>query len=253
MEIMDFDVVGIGGWSRKELERRLTGESISLVIHKGMDWDQNLFTAALDYTLKWLKPRDIQHVIWPKEKWQDKLLDASWRIFPRTYEYMGAAFSTYIEKYNQEVPMQDWLLVEHYRHLPLYLKQLGRPKAESEASRFDLMETLLKTRDMGDLKAKPSFLEMNPTIQVFDNLHGDLIFLKERGLFLMFTRPATQEVLCQKISETEALVLDLMAEDLVLNESKLIQLILEHAWGQQKHVSEWKILIHQMQIKGLLL
>lgn len=253
MELMDFDVVGIGGWSRKELEKRLNGEKVSLVIHKGMEWDQNLFTAALDHTLRWLNPSDIQHVIWPKEKFYDKLRESSWRIFPRTYEQIGESLSQLIDEYNLEVPMQDWLLVEHFRHFPVFLKQMGRPKGEVESARFDLMEALLKVRDMGDLRSKPGLLEINPTIQVFDNHHGDLVFLKERGLYLMFIKPQTNEVQCEKISEMEALVLDLLAEDLVLNEVKLQQLIVNHPWGIKKTASEWKQLIFEMQIKGLLL
>jgi hypothetical protein len=253
MELMDFDVVGIGGWSRRELEKRLTGEKISLVIHKGMTWDQILFAAALDHTLKWLKPENIQHVIWPKEKWVEKLREASWRIFPRSYEKLGQKFANLVDQYNEEVPMQDWLLVEHYRHMPVFLKQLGHPKDETEIVRFDLMEVLLRMRDMGDLKSKPSHLQINPTIQVFDNQTGDLTFLKEKGLYLMFASPLNHEVLCEKIVEVEALVLDLMSDDLVLNEAKLQQLVSSQSWGTELLPSEWRQLIHQMQIKGLLL
>jgi hypothetical protein len=235
MELMDYEVVGIGGLSRKEIEELRKTQNLSLVIHRGLPWDQNLFAAALEGTLRWLQPDKIEHVIWPKEKWKDQIKQAAYKLFPRAHQHLGDKFEVLVEGYNVEVELQEWLPAEHYRHFPIYLRQLHFSKPETELIRYELMQSLLKTRDMGECKPVLGNLQINPTIQVFDNQNGDLFFVPKPGLYLMYVEFSTHEIRFDKISEKEALILDLLSEELPLNST-----------------SDWKGLIQQMQIKGLL-
>lgn len=253
VELMDFDVVGIAGPARKEIERLRAKKQVRLVLHKGARWNPDLFAVALENTIKWLQPANIEHVIWPEQTWNEQVYMAAQRLFPRSFKRMGNSFLDIIKSYNQQVSYEDWLFAEHYRHLPIHFRQLKVPKSDLDLLRYELMEILLKSRDWGELKSQPDQIYKNPTLQVFDNLMGDLTWVQEKGLYLMYFNASNESVVFEKISSEEALILDLFDEDLVLNETKILGLISAQSLGKYRSESEWVYLLNQIKNKGLLI
>jgi hypothetical protein len=253
VELMDYDVVGIGGQRREEIKQERRGQNVTLVLHKGGSFNPELFAAALESTLVWLKPEQIRYEIWPASERNAVLLKTAIKNFPRSFQRDPQTMSSLIQAYNLEKPFTDWLVLEHYSYLPLWAhRQKIQPQLES-LLRFEVNQVLLSQRDFGFSLSPGPFFQANSTLQIYKN-EADLVpQVPANEICILYVQPQTLQVKAEKLMADEVRILDLLEEGLKLNRQDLLQLILTFEWADKKDSSAWAEKIKQMLEKGLII
>lgn len=243
---MDFEVVGLGGWRREQIKRQLelqSGLFVTLTVHKGGDFDQSLFAAALIKTQEWLKPAELKYQIWPLFEWQQQLLRTAVKSFPLSFAKNPEKMHELIRRYNEEKPLKDLLLVEHYCYLPLFVHQKKIDSELEDIIKFEVTRELLEIRDFGERKINPGSLHANNTLDIYD----------KKNVKALYVHPKTLEVIKFSLQSEEARILDLLEEGIELDFFNLVLLIEQMDWGREHKAPEWRQIIAQMMGKGLIL
>ncbi len=244
---MDFDVVGLGGWRREEIKRQRApelGQTLILTVHKGGPFDESLFAAALETTMEWLRPNEVRYQIWPLSQWQKQLLEIAQKTFTAAFATNQNEMIRLIQDYNQEKPLTDWLLLEHFCYLPIFAHQKKVAPELEQILKFEVNRALMEIRDFGKKKISPGRIMANETIDVSRN---------ESHVFILYVDPQTLQVITSTLKVDEAHILDLLDEGLDLDIPQLLQLILGFEWGEKKSPQEWAEFLDQMINKGLIL
>lgn len=223
---MDFEIVGVQGWQLRQLQQQ---NVTSVVIHKGSDFDKNLFAAALKSTCQALGVSNFEYQIWSQAEWQEALQTSARQLFPRSYQARSQDFDQLVKDYNLEMPLRDWLFVEHFRYLPLLARRRKMNETCQELLRFELTYRLLEIRDFGSLKGEVGTLKLNPSWHLFDNRRGEL-GLSEKQIYIMAVRPDSLQVEYQPLSEEGAQVIEVLSEGIRLDVPALLRFDSSPAW-----------------------
>ena len=228
---MDFEVVGLGGWQREEIKRALAQQAdpfVTLTVHKGGPFDEALFAAALAKTREWLKPQDLKYQIWPAYEWQQQLVKTALTAFSGSYALEPAKMHELVRRYNQEKPLKDFLLLEHYCYLPIFAHEMKIQGDLYDLIKFEVSKALLEIRDFGIKNFNPGTLHTNETLDVYD----------KKNVKALFVHPRTMEVIKFSLQSEEARILDLLGDDVEIDFPQLLELIPQYDWGQKMRRAE---------------
>ena len=256
LEMMDFDVVGLAGWRREEIKRQRAAEKdqrLILRVHKGGAFDDTLFAAALEETRLWLQPSEVEFKIWPASEWKNQLLRTAQKSFQKSFAFDEKKMSQLVTGYNQEKPLKDWLLLEHYCYLPLWARRQKVDPHLELILRFEVHRSLMEIRDFGQRKLNPGQIAANDTLDVFDHQQIEVPIFSGKNISVLFVHPESLQVVTGTMTSEEARILDLLEEDVSFSLHQLLNLILDFEWGTKRSIQAWSELISQMAKKGLVL
>ncbi len=256
LDLMDYDVIGMAGWRRQQIKRQLAAEKdlrITLTLHKGGPFKADLFAVALEETLRWLKPVDITHKIWPLSEWKKQLALVAPKYFAESYVFDTKKMNELISAYNKEKPLQDWCFLEHYCYLASWARRQKIDPQLELVLRFELSRGLMEIRDYGAQKLNLGTLKANETLEVFDHSQVQVPFFLGKDISVLYVHPETLQVKTTNLAPDEARILDLLDEGLVLSQTQLVQLIFDFEWSLKRSVQGWSELITQMIKKGFVI
>ncbi len=256
LDLMDFDVLGLAGWRREQIKQQLATEKdiqVTLTVHKGGPFDQALFAVALDETLQWIKPAEINYQIWPLSEWKSQLSLSAPKYFAQAFAFDGKKMTELVLGYNKEKPLKDWIFLEHYCYLASWARRQKIDPSLELILRFEVSRGLMEIRDYGSRKLKPGSLKANETIEVFDHTEIQAPFFLGKNISAVYVHPETLQVIVTPLMAEEARVLDLLDEGLALSQTQLLQLIFDFDWSQKRTVEGWSGLILQMIKKGFVI
>ncbi len=256
LDLMDYDVVGLAGWRRAQIKRQMATEKdlrITLTVHKGGPFKQDLFAAALEDALKWLGPVDIKYQIWPLSDWNHQLATAAINYFPEAYKFDAKKMNELVLAYNKEKPLKDSLFLEHYCYLAAWARRQKIDPSLELILNYEVSRGLMEIRDYGFQKLNLNILKANETLQVFDHSEFQVSVLPGKNISAMYVNPETGEVITSPLTPEEARILDLLDEGLALSQAQLMQLIFDFKRSESQSVQDWSALILQMIKKGFVL
>lgn len=223
--LRDLDIVGAGSLRRFQIEELLKNHHIVLRIHEkfvpGSVFD--IYQEELLHTLQWLRPQrqnSCEHFDFLDE--QRQLFT---RLFPKTIQTLGVAANKIRDAYLQEMEWSSWLLQDHWRYFPGFLRQkFSQNEGLFEVTHWEWVQAWLEVQPFSLPLSDPGTLVLNPSLQIV-SLTAKRDFLdRPQGVYAVIYHESQHKIIDRKLEACEAHLLDLLNEERKYTFSQLVEM-----------------------------
>lgn len=173
-------------------------------------------------------------------------------IFPKTVEILQEESLLSITHDFHEEMKALFMINDAFsaRWFPVYLKMRGFPQSKLEVAEFEYLQHLVKVGDFGEVKRDTGVIRMNPSLQFVQLSVHQPKLRRPEGLYCFFKKgPSLFEV---RISVEQALILDILHQDVRVSKSLLAQMAKDHVLGGKMTQEGWEQLVSDMISLGIL-
>lgn len=173
-------------------------------------------------------------------------------IFPKTVEILLEERMISITQDFEEEMKSLFMINDAFsaRWFPVFLKMRGFPQFQLEVAEFEYLQHLVRVGDFGVAKNENDVIRLNPSLQFVQLSTHQPKLKRDEGLYCFYKKGTS--VYEAKLSVDQALVLDILHQDVRANKSELSQLAQSHELGGHHTIPEWEEIIGSMIQSGIL-
>lgn len=218
-ELNDYEVLGVGAKLRQDLMRQHSSVTYILKRHH-----HDFLPLVLEQTLTWLRPEQIE-----QKGSFDKatvLKEHFRKIFPVAISHFGDSALKVFEDYLQEMPWEEGLVMDHFRYFPEFIRRRFSSSFYYELFQWEWIQSYLSYVDLGPFKSSESgIVKVNPSLLVMSLSEAQDVLNRPQGLFAFVYSSQSETVVEKCLSELEAEILDMLAEDRKFSRPQLIEML----------------------------
>lgn len=251
-QLKDFEILGVGA-SRRAALLAVPGPRVLWTHRTLIAEDQRpLYEAVLQETLDWLQPLEIREAPPLSPAALFELLRADFlREFPQTSHYLKGHWPELLQAYLREFPWRGPLLSDHFRYLPVFLREQIQDSRLYLMAQREWLWSSLSFMEFGFPASEPGRVFVSPSLQSLYSVTEISEVGLTPGLTVFYYDHARGRVRDYKMDVWDAAVVDLLQEERKFNLDQLLEqaLLLENSLDREA----WLKKLLYLKTEGIIL
>ena len=233
--VRDIEVAGVGALRRRQLENLSQHKKVILWTYEDLIPEdvKFIYQGELLRTLQSLRPYKTEPGPMIDLEQEHKRTFAA--LFPLASKFLGLAANKIRDEYVREMNWSSWLLQDHWRYFPGFLRQKFPQNRElQEVGQWEWIQAWLETQafettGLGD----SGNVVMNPSLQYVNLETAGIALHREAGLYAFVYSETKNRIVESKLDAHDAEAIDFLNEDRKFTQDQLIEMLVTNSENRQ--------------------